>query len=198
MEKLLSFLKILHQFRDVERRIYINEKAERRENDAEHSYELAVTAWYIIQSQHLKLDINKVLRIALIHDFVEVYAGDTFVYEKDPAILNSKKEREDKALLRLKKEFPEAKEFWATIEEYEKKNTPENSPEATFVYVLDKLLPFLNVLLNKGKEWRESDITLDLIKETKEAQMTQSPDIEPYYREFIKILEENHQEYFGK
>lgn len=194
MKELLSFLKLLHQFRDVERMIYINEKAERRENDVEHSYELAMTAWYIIESKKLNLDIDKVLRLSLLHDFVEVYAGDTFVYDKDPEVINSKKEREEKALIRLKKEFKDAEFLWDVIEEYERKD----SPEAIFIYVLDKLLPFLNCSLNKGIEWKESDITLDLIKETKEAQMVQSPDIEPYYREFIKMLEENHEEYFGK
>lgn len=192
IDHLLSFLKLLHQFRSVERRIYIDESAQRRENDIEHSYELAMVAWYLITTKKLNLDLNKVLQIALLHDFVEVHAGDTFVYEKNLEILNSKKEREEKALIKLKQEFTELEAFWSIIEEYEK----QDSPEVIFVYVLDKLLPFLNVLLNNGKEWRESDISLELIKATKEAQMKLQPEIEAYYREFIKILEENEEKYF--
>lgn len=193
LEDIFSFLKLLHQFRAVERRIYTSKERVRRENDVEHSYELAMMAWYIIDLKELTLDVNKVLQLALLHDFVEVYAGDTFVYDKDQKALDSKEEREREALEKLEKEWPEQSSFWAIVKEYERKE----SPETIFVYVLDKLLPFLHVTMNEGVEWREGDISLDLIKKTKEAQMSLSKDIEPYYRQFIILLEENQEKYFG-
>lgn len=193
LKSLLEFLNLLHQFRSVERKIYIDKEYSRHENDVEHSYELAMAAWHIINHKKLTLDINKVLQFALLHDFVEVFAGDTYIFDKDRQIHDSKHEREKQALERLQKEWPGDSSLWDIITEYEKKE----APEAVFVYVLDKVIPFMNVYLNEGREWKDLNITLNMIKETKEPQVILSKDIEPYYREFIKILEGNEQHYFG-
>ena len=73
LQKLLNFVKITADFRGVERKVALK-KANRRENDAEHSYQLAMVAWYIVNSEKLGLNSDLVVKYALIHDLVEVYA----------------------------------------------------------------------------------------------------------------------------
>src|SRR3989344_6781029 len=104
MDELLRFVKLTQEFKAV-RRMVILAKENREENDAEHSYQLATVAWYLISTQGLKLDLGLALRYALVHDLVEVYAGDTPAVQKGyEETKRTKQEREEKAALRLRKE----------------------------------------------------------------------------------------------
>lgn len=106
LDRILNFTGMLDAFRLVERVIYVN-GADRMENDSEHSYNLAMLAWYIADAEALDMDKDLILRYALVHDIAEVYAGDTYIYSTDEALLESKSERERAALLRLEGEFPD-------------------------------------------------------------------------------------------
>jgi putative hydrolase of HD superfamily len=90
LSELLNFSKILNAFQKVERVVRVPQ-SEKRENDVEHSYQLAMLAWYLADSNGLSLDKNLLLRYALVHDFVEVYAGDTPVYSKNQQDHDTKK-----------------------------------------------------------------------------------------------------------
>lgn len=114
LEKLLGFAKMLNVLQAVERVIRVKDQ-DRWENDMEHSYHLAMLAWYIIDSQKLSLDREKVFCYALAHDLVEVYAGDTYLYSEDKELLASKPERERLAAERLMVEFPEVPEIHRAI-----------------------------------------------------------------------------------
>ncbi len=94
IHSILDFTKLLNKFRAVKRIVFTVGEGE-PENDAEHSYQLAMLSWYIISAENLKLDKNLVIKYALVHDLVEVYAGDTYFYRSD-------KEEKDKKIERRK------------------------------------------------------------------------------------------------
>lgn len=191
LERILAFTRVLQEFQAVERVMYAVGK-EREENDVEHSYHLAMLAWYIAANAETRLDMEKVIRYALVHDLVEVYAGDTFVYSADDAHVASKHEREAAAAARLADEFPDFPDLHAAIRSYEARE----DAESRFVYALDKIQPILHILLDEGRSWKRDGITLAMVKENKTAKVKVSPDIEPYFREILAILEERERDLF--
>ncbi len=82
IHSILDFTRFLNSFRAIKRVIFTVGDGE-PENDSEHSYQLAMMAWYIISAENLKLDRNLVIKYALVHNLVEVYAGDTYFYRSD-------------------------------------------------------------------------------------------------------------------
>src|SRR3989338_476599 len=89
--KILSFLKEIEKFKLIERRVYCSD-LKRKESDAEHSWHLAMFIILFEKDIAKNLDIAKMLKMALIHDLVEIYAGDTFAFDKEGQ--KTKKERE--------------------------------------------------------------------------------------------------------
>lgn len=191
LSELLNFSKILNAFQKVERVVRVPQ-TEKRENDVEHSYQLAMLAWYLADSNALALDKNLLLRYALVHDFVEIYAGDTYLYSKNQQDHDTKKEREESSRLRIQKEFPEFKELHDTIVEYEH----QNSEESRFVYVLDKLHPLFQVYLDGGRDWEKHEITLEMLIDKKAGKAALSKDLFPYWSELLSILKEKESVYF--
>ena len=183
---IFEFTRLLNKFQEVERVTYVPGR-ERMENDVEHSYQLAMLAWYIVEKNSLSLDKNLVLKYALVHDFVEVYAGDTYIYSENQNDHDSKNEREENSRLRIAKEFPLFVDLHTTIKSYEE----WNDRESCFVYVLDKIHPVLQNYLNNGKIWKERGITLEMLLEKKKGKMVFSPELLPYWDELEKILIEN-------
>lgn len=185
INSILDFVKLTNKFRAVERLIYVTNRVN-NENDAEHSYQLAMVAWYLLSKENYGLDQGLVIQYALVHDFVEVYAGDTWFFRTEEES-NNKKEREEKAAIRLKKEIPEFLDFHKLISEYKK----GVDRESRFVYALDKLIPILNVYLDGGKLWQDQKITFERLIEAKTSKIILSPELEPYFEELIAILKEN-------
>ncbi len=179
----MYFTKLLNKFQEVERVINLP-KREGKENDVEHSYQLAMLAWYIAESNFLHLDKNLLIKYALVHDFVEVYAGDTFIYSKKQSDHETKHEREEASRIRIEKEIPEFTEFHKAILDYEKL---ENQ-ESRFVYVLDKIHPVIQIYLDEGRTWKEHQTTLSMLLEKKKDKMYLSPELSPLWDELEKIL----------
>lgn len=186
LEELLKFVNITNEFQKITRNIYVKD-TDRKENDAEHSYQLAMLAWYILDlEKNTQLNRDLIIKYALIHDFVEVYAGDTYIYTKDQEHKAGKQLREKDAADRLNKELSEFKEFNVLITNYNKKTDSESK----FIYALDKLVPILNIYTDKGRTWKINNVTLDMIIETKQDKIAVSPEIKPYFDEIIRILME--------
>ncbi|MEO6536631.1 MAG: HD domain-containing protein [Candidatus Paceibacterota bacterium] len=192
LEKLIEFSKLITAFQKIERALY-NPGTDRHENDVEHSYHLAMTAWYLIDSEKLDLDLSLVLKYALAHDLVEVHAGDTFVFTEDTAHLESKHARELAAAKQLGKEFPEFSDMHMIIEGYEKRE----SREAKFVYALDKILPILINYEDKGRAWKEHGVTLEKIKGEKLNKVALSPEVVPYFDALIELLTKDEDQIFN-
>ena len=127
----------------------------RRENDAEHAWHMAVMIYLLKEYANEEFDIAKAMLMALIHDIVEIDAGDTYAY--DPKGLETKEAREEQAAKRLFGLLPEdqGEELKSLFEEYEANETPE----ARFVRVMDNFQPLLLNNSNDGRDWKEHEIT---------------------------------------
>lgn len=124
------------------------------DNDIEHSYRVAMLCWMLIDEYKLKLENNKVIRYALLHDLPEVYAGDVSLYKNVSA--KRKAAREAKSIARLKRDFPKQKSLWADLDSYEKKK----DPESRFVYLVEKLEPILLVILSAQDHWIKREVKM--------------------------------------
>jgi len=193
LQKILDFTLFLDKFRDVLRMVLKN-NSERYENDVEHSYMLAMLADYIISLENLSLDRDKVLYYCLIHDLVEVYAGDTYKYSTDKELINSKIQREIEAFEKIKSEFPEHKNLLKMIEAYETRL----DEESRFVYALDKLQPVLNIYSDNGRSWKKGMVKLDQIISSKKDKFKFSPIVEKYWNELRELLEKNQHKLFSQ
>lgn len=192
LDRLLSFAKIIADLQAVERVIRVR-RSERWENDVEHSYSLAMLAWYIVDTEKLPLDRDTVFRYALAHDLVEVYAGDTYLYSEDKELLASKPERERLAAERLAREFPEMPDMHAAIAGY----VTKEDAESRFVYALDKIEPILKIYLDGGETWQKKGITLEKVYESKKDKVALSPEIQPYFDELMVLLRKEEKTLFS-
>jgi putative hydrolase of HD superfamily len=189
LDNLIDFVKFTHQIRQVKRAIVLDDDA--HENDMEHQYQMAVTALFIIDINNLKLDKYKCMALGLVHDTVEVYAGDIsfFAANKD---LNVKAQQEKDAVKKIKTNWPTNTTMHELIDEYESRKTPE----AKFVYALDKLVPEINNYLYEGKAWKAQGITIDRVINAKKGKVDIDPTIAKYHQQIMKAFKE-HPEYFG-
>ena len=190
LEKVLPFIDFLNEFRKVERNIYVS-GSNRMENDAEHSYQLAMLCWFVAEHFDLNFDMSLVFKYALVHDLVETYAGDTPFLGKDEET-PTKHENESQALVKITDEFNESFPSMAElIKEYEETKT--NGAEASFVYSLDKLIPILNIYLDGGRSWKDlnKEMKLEEAIKVKRAKIKVSPQVEEIFDELILLLREN-------
>ncbi|TXG99752.1 MAG: HD domain-containing protein [Candidatus Moraniibacteriota bacterium] len=192
LEKLLQFTKLLDEFRAVERVVRVTGQA-RYENDTEHSYNLAMLAWYLVSSTKINLDQDKVIRYALVHDFLEVYAGDTYIYSENAALLASKHAREAAAIVKLRETLAEFPDLHATIDAYESRK----DAESRFVYALDKIEPILHMYLDGGRTWKEEKVDLGKLYESKRDKVALSPEVKSYFDELMTLLQSKETELFG-
>lgn len=183
LENLLHFTDLLHKFRAVERRLLVRD-SERSENDSEHSYSLAMLAWYIKTTHKLNLNTERLFEYALAHDLVEVYAGDTFFYHTNEAVSQDKIKRELAAAETLRTEFSEFPELHEIIEKYEQKS----DAESRFIYALDKMEPVLNIYLDKGRTWRKNKVTLEMLESSKIPKIAIDPTISGIFTDLVNRL----------
>ena len=178
LDSVLQFCRLLMQFQAVER--YGTEAPKGfRENDAEHSYSLAMMSWYIISTAKLDLDLQKSIQYSLAHDLVEVYAGDTHAFGSSPHKA-SKKLREDLALRMLGQEYPEFPILTELIHSYESRNDPESK----FVYALDKIMPSIMIYLNQSSQYTIRQISFDEIVKYVEPKVALDPTVSGLWIEF--------------
>jgi putative hydrolase of HD superfamily len=127
----------------------------RRENDAEHAWHMAIMAYLLREHANETVDILKVILMCLIHDVVEIDAGDAYAY--DTEALASQKEREDRAKERIYSLLPpdQKEELVALFDEFEANQTPE----ARFAHAMDNFQPLLLNHSNNGGDWREHQVS---------------------------------------
>lgn len=184
LQRLIALQSLLAQFAAIERSIHVPPSF-RHENDTEHCYNLAITAWFLSAS-FPELDRDQLIRFALAHDLVEVHAGDTNVFGS-PADLASKHERETAALHRLEAEWADFPNMLETIRMYEHKETAE----AKFIYALDKIMPVMMIFIGNGHTWQLEGITHQQLHEAKQHKVALSPGINEYYQQLHELLLEN-------
>jgi 5'-deoxynucleotidase YfbR-like HD superfamily hydrolase len=143
-------------FYEVERDIPLPIASRRKENDAEHSWSVALFACALAPHIDPTLDIGKVCQFAIVHDLAELHAGDTSVFAADQ-YLNTKTEREAAALKRIEEAFAHIPWLTETLAAYERQDTPE----AHFVKAIDKVLALWIDYLEGGGYYREHGLTKD-------------------------------------
>lgn len=159
-EQQINFIVEIDKTKEIFRQTYLSDGT-RKENDAEHAWHFAIMAVLLAEYANEPVDVLRVVKMALIHDLVEIDAGDTYLYDTEGA--KTKAEREMKAANRIYHLLPEdqGKELFALWREFEERKTPE----AKFAATLDRLQPILLNDATDGKAWLEHGISEEQILE---------------------------------
>lgn len=185
INRLIELQHLLVLLQGVDRHTYIPPTTDVPENDIEHSYSLALLAWFL--APHFP-DLNQaaLLQLALAHDVLEAHSGDTYAYGSSSE-LSEKADREAAAIKKLEQDWQDFPELLHAIHEYEQRDTNE----AKFIYALDKLQPALMGYLNDGRGWRKNGVTFTRFLAEKEKKITAiSDEINEYYLQLRTILEQ--------
>ncbi|OQW53434.1 MAG: hypothetical protein A4S09_07480 [Proteobacteria bacterium SG_bin7] len=152
----INFISEIDRLKSVLRQT-LNYHENRRENVAEHSWHLAMAVLQLHNYANEPVDVFRSVKMALVHDVVEIDAGDTFIY----ADVANKRELESRAAERIFGLLPEgdASEFKGLWFEFEENKTPESK----FVRALDRFLPLYSNILSRGYSWKNHGITSDQI-----------------------------------
>ena len=158
LKKQMEFIIEVDKLKDIIRQTNLT-NGERKENDAEHSWHLALMAVFLSEYAKEPVDVLQVIKMVLIHDLVEIDAGDTYLY--DEAGNGTKAAREQKAAERIFNILPgdQAEELFKLWQEFEDRKTPESK----FANTLDRIQPVLLNDATEGRAWREHDVCIDQI-----------------------------------
>ncbi|MBK6978997.1 MAG: HD domain-containing protein [Cytophagaceae bacterium] len=164
----LNLLKQIDFIREIDKIKYIQRRtrlfnSDRHENDAEHSWHLAMMAIILARHSNAAIDILKVVKMVLIHDIVEIDAGDTFIYDTQKNHTNTEEELE--AAKRIFGLLPadQAKELIEIWQEFEEGQTAE----AKFAKSMDRLEPLLQNTSNNGGTWAEYNVDYQKVYDKK-------------------------------
>lgn len=154
LKKQMAFALEIDKVKNIFRQTHLSMNG-RNENDAEHSWHMAVMAYLLREYANEEVDIAKVMLMCLLHDIVEIDAGDTYAYDEEG--LKTQKAREDAAKERIFSILPEEQkaEFTALFDEFEAYETAESK----FVHAIDNLQPLLLNDSNNGGDWLEHQVT---------------------------------------
>ena len=163
LAKQIDFIKEIDKVKYIQRKTKLF-NSDRNENDAEHSWHLALMALVLAEHSKEQIDILKVIKMVLIHDIVEIDAGDTFIYDSQKNHSNTDEER--LAAQRIFGLLPQEQrdELIAIWEEFE----AGESSEAKFARSMDRLEPLLQNTSNKGGTWNEFGVNYDKVYEKKQ------------------------------
>ena len=153
IEKQFEFLKEIDKEKNIFRHTYLADGM-RKENDAEHAWHMALFVMVLSEYANEDIDVLKTMKIVLIHDLIEIYAGDTYAYDSKGN--ESKRGRELAAADRLFNILPkdQAEEFRALWDEFEENITPE----ARFANTMDKIQPLMLNNASEGRSWEEHGV----------------------------------------
>lgn len=153
LEQQLSFIMELDKVKQIMRQTYLADGS-RKENDAEHSWHLTLMAFVLAEYANEPVDVCKLMKMVMLHDIIEIDAGDTYAY--DTTGNASKRQRELRAAERIYRLLPadQAAEYRGLWDEFEAMETPE----AKFANTLDKIQPLLLNHASGGRSWQEHGV----------------------------------------
>ncbi len=154
LKKQLDFALEIDKEKNIFRQTHLSGHG-RNENDAEHAWHMAIMAYLLQEYSNEPIDITRVMLMCLIHDVVEIDAGDTYAYDEEGK--KTQKAREEAAKERIYSLLPEdqKKELAAIFDEFEESRTPE----AKFAHAMDNLQPLMLNNSNDGGDWREHGVS---------------------------------------
>lgn len=158
IERQLAFALEIDKVKNIFRQTHLSGNG-RNENDAEHSWHMAIMAYLFREYANEEVDIAKVMMMCLIHDIVEIDAGDTYAYDEDA--LKTQKNREDAAKQRIFSILPDeqAKELIALFDEFESYETAESR----FAHAMDNIQPLILNNSNNGSDWKGHNVTSEQV-----------------------------------
>ena len=158
LENQLDFFREIDKEKFIGRQTYLTD-GERKENDAEHAWHMAIMTVLLSEYANEKIDVLKTVMMLLIHDLVEIDAGDTYAYDEEGK--KTQREREEKAAKRIFGLLPEeqGEKLMALWEEFEAYETPE----ANFAHTMDNIQPVMLNDATDGKAWLEHGVHLSQI-----------------------------------
>lgn len=182
-EKQLQFVLEIDKEKNILRQTHLSGQG-RRENDAEHAWHMAVMIYLLKEYANEEIDLAKAMMMALIHDLVEIDAGDTYAYDEQG--LKTQKEREEKAADRIFGLLPEEQgaELRTLFNEFESLSTPE----ARFVRAMDNLQPLILNHSNDGGDWKMHHVSRSMVEKRHAATELGSKAISEYA---MKLIDEN-------
>ena len=154
LSHILDFLLLTDRFKTIERKGYIADGS-RRETDAEHTWHMGLFALLLHKELGFEVDLGHVLTLVLIHDLVEIHAGDTYAY--DDAGCAGQAEREAEAARKLFTELPA--DLGAGLHDWWREFEEGATPEARFAKAIDRLQGFSQNYNSGGRAWRENGIS---------------------------------------
>ena len=154
LQRQLDFILEIDKEKNILRQTHLSGHG-RRENDAEHAWHMAIMAYLLREYANEPVDIGKVMLMCLIHDIVEIEAGDTYAYDEEN--LKTQKAREDAAKEKLYSILPQdqKEELTSLFDEFEANETPE----ARYAHAMDNLQPLLLNDSNDGGDWTGHQVT---------------------------------------
>lgn len=189
LEQQMQFLIEIDKLKTVFRQNYLADGS-RRENDSEHSWHLAMMV--IVLAEYFEgIDILKTLKMVLIHDMVEIYAGDTFAYDEKANL--DKEYREKMAAEKIFSLLPlkQATEFIGLWQEFERMV----SNEALCAAIFDRIQPLTLNMCSEGKMWQEREVTVEKVLKRNKIVFDNAPEIISKYVH-SKITEASEKQYF--
>ena len=182
LKKQLEFSLEIDREKQVFRQTHLSGRG-RRENDAEHAWHMAVMAYILKEYSNRKIDIARTMIMCLVHDIVEIDAGDTYAYDDEGK--KTQKEREEKAKDRIFSILPDdqADEMKAIFEEFEKNETAE----AQFAHAMDNIQPILLNNSNGGEDWKEHKVRAAQVMKRQEKTKPGSEEIFSLAEKIIKM-----------
>lgn len=158
LKKQLDFALEIDKEKNIFRQTHLSGHG-RNENDAEHAWHMAVMAYLLREYANEEVDIAKVMLMCLIHDIVEIEAGDTYTYDEEAK--KTQKSREDAAKEKIYSLLPEdqKRELIALFDEFEAYETAE----AKFAHAMDNLQPLILNNSNDGGDWKGHDVSAEQV-----------------------------------
>ena len=186
LQKQVGFIKEIDKIKFIQRKSRLF-NSDRRENDAEHSWHLAVMAIVLAEHSDKPIDLLKVLKMVLIHDIVEIDAGDTFFYSSTEN--HDNREEEFAAAKRIFGILPkdQAEELISIWEEFENAETGG----AKFAKSMDRFEPLLQDAVNDGGSWAEFDVPYQKVYDLNKTIKNGSTTIWSYAKDLIDESVEN-------
>ena len=156
LEQQMAFILEIDRLKSIYRRTMVKADNNRQENSAEHSWQIALSAQILHQYAQEPVDINRVTCMLLIHDIVEIDAGDLFAFE-DPGLMAAQEEKEIKAAQRIFGLLaePQSSQMLALWMEFEAAETAD----ARFAKSIDRILPLVQNMANNGGSWAANKVT---------------------------------------
>lgn len=192
MKKIIPIIRLASKFTTIHRAVLNSEG--RLENDTEHSYQLALVCWATNHAYKFGLSDELLLKFALVHDLVEVYAGDTDSHG-DKEKIAAKKENEAKAFAAIKHHYAEHADLLQTIDDYQ----TLSHIEAQLVYVMDKLLPSINIFDRNDPYCQERKLDIVQWKQWMFAKVKPErfdPKLQKFFEQSIAEIERNYSAIF--